>query len=276
MKTKTTLYDLLGVTAAAGELELRTAYERATDHYQNGRHGLTPEDADNKLKAIKEAWWILSDPGRRAAYDASLAPTRAPELPPLPATAPTVNPLPLPGGPLPVEVEIKALAKRSPLRIMIGVIGTLMIVGMVIQIFFSMFAFRQVSRGGDVASTAAERAAAAERRQIYGNLSDAEIAEQEAKERREREERRETEAARRAEYERKEQQRAHERELLERKRYADQVSSDLQRAEEDAKRKAEWDKQAAEIKERQAEAEENAKLRARLARERERLRLGAY
>ena len=34
-----------------------------------------------KIKVIKEAWWILSDPGRRATYDASLVPTQPERVP---------------------------------------------------------------------------------------------------------------------------------------------------------------------------------------------------
>ncbi len=262
---KTTLYDLLRLTPDASASDIQAAHIKLVEHYRTGNHGLPPGDADNRIKAIKEAWWVLSDANRRAAYDASLAPTQ-PDLPPVAMAA---------GAPLPIEVEIKALKQRSPLRIMLTVIGGLMIVGMLIQIFFSVFAFRQVSRAasGDAVNPAMERAAAAERRQMYGNLSDQEIADQEDAARREREAFRQTEAERRAEYARREEERKHEQALAERKRYADQVSSDLQRSEEAARQKAEWDRQQREARERLAQEDEERRLQDSLARERARLRL---
>lgn len=269
MKNRTTLYDLLRLPPTATEADIHVAHLRLVRHYQSGQHGLSPEDADNRIKAIKEAWWTLSDASRRAAYDAGLAPTQ-PESAADPQLATAIA-----GGPLPVEVEIKGLKQRSPLRIMLTVIGGLMIVGMLIQIFFSVFAFRQVSRAasGDAVNPAMERAAAAERRQMYGNLSDQEIADQEDAARREREAFRQTEAERRAEYARREEERKHEQALAERKRYADQVSSDLQRSEEAARQKAEWDRQQREARERLAQEDEERRLQDRLARERARLRL---
>jgi len=265
MKPRATLYDLLRLAPTASERDIHAAHLRLVRHYQSGPHGLQPADADNRIKAIKEAWWVLSDPVRRAAYDASLTP----DAPPQPEQAPW------PGMPLPVEIELKSL-KRSPLRIMLTIIGVLMIVGMTIQIFFSVFAFRQVSRiaGGDAASAAQAQTAAAERRANYGNLTDKEIAEQEDAAIRRREEYRQQEAERRLDYQRKEEERQRERALQERKQYADQVSADLQRAEEAARQKAEWERQQKEARERQIQAEEDARLQMRLAQERARLRLG--
>ncbi len=255
MKTRTTLYDLFGLPSTATEADLHAAQRRLIAHYQSGTHGLGQDDADNKIKAVREAYWILSDPGRRAAYDASLIPT------PPPSGGVASD------GPRPVEVEIKALGQRSPLRIMLSIIGALMIVGMLIQIFISVFAFRQVTGGADAAM---ERAAAAERRQTYGTLSEQEIAEQHAAEARQRDDYRQSEAERRREQARRDEERRHEQALAERQSYANQVSADLQRAEEAARQKADWDRQQKEARERQAEAEENRRLQERLARERAR------
>jgi curved DNA-binding protein CbpA len=263
MKAKTTLYDLLGLTPSATEADIHAAHIRLVRHYQSGPHGLAPMDADNQIKVIKEAWWILSDPARRATYDASLAPTRPETVPPVQAQAPLAELM------QPLKVEISDV-KWTPGRIMLLTIGGLMIVGMVIQIFFSLFAFKSAGRvaSGEVAAEAQQRVIAAERRQMYGDLSEQEIAEQEAAARQQREESVRNAEERRREYARKEEERQRERALQERSSYADRVSADLERAEEAARRKAEWDKRQKEEAERRVDMEEQRRVQERVTRER--------
>jgi curved DNA-binding protein CbpA len=55
---------------------------RLVRHYQNGIHGLSGAEADQRIQAIKGAWWTLSDPGRRLAYDTGLAAAQALARPP--------------------------------------------------------------------------------------------------------------------------------------------------------------------------------------------------
>ena len=120
MKTRTTLYDLLGLPPTATEADIHAAQLRLVRHYQSGPHGMDQVDADNQIKVVKEACWILSDPGRRAAYDASLAPTQ-PELPPG---------LGVPAGVLPVDLPPPRVFKpRPPLRTMLTVTLPLMMPG---------------------------------------------------------------------------------------------------------------------------------------------------
>ena len=107
-----------------------------------------------------------------------------------------------------------------------------------------------------------------------GTVTDDEIARQATEERRRREAYQQAEAERRAEYERHEAERRHEMALAERKQYADQVTNSVQRAEEDARRKAEWERQQREAREREEEAREQARVEQRLARERARLGVG--
>lgn len=260
MKAKTTLYDLLGLTPSATEADIHAAHIRLVRHYQSGPHGLAPMDADNQIKVVKEAWWILSDPARRATYDASLVPTQ-PEA--VLAQAPRADLL------QPLKVEISDV-KWTPGRVMLSIIGGLMIVGMVIQIFFSLFAFKNAGRvaSGEVAVEMQERVIAAERRQMYGDLSEQEIAEQEAAARQQREESVRTAEEQRREYARKEEERQRERALQERSSYADRVSADLERAEEAARRKAEWDKRQKEEAERRVDMEEQRRVQERVTRER--------
>lgn len=258
MKARTTLYDLLGLTPQASEADIHAAHIRLFNHYKSGTHGLQPMDAENQIKVIKEAYWILSDPGRRDAYDASLATPIPPEvdLPP-----------PVAGAPLKVEI---ADVKWTPGRIMLSIIGGLMIIGMSIQIFFSVFAFKQAGRvaSGEAAAEAQERVMAAEKRQMYGTLDDKEIAAQEAREAEERADSRRRAEEQRLEYARKEEERKREWALREREQYADRVSSDLERAEQSARQKAEWDKRQKEEAARRADLEEERRIQERVSRER--------
>ncbi len=259
MKARTTLYDLLGLTPDATEAEIRAAHLLLVERYQSGKRGLPPVDADNRIKAIKEAYWILSEPGRRAAYDASLLQTSA------------APPLPLADGGLPLKVEISDV-KWTPGRIMLTIIGGLMIVGMVIQIFFSLFAFKQAGRAasGEMAAEAQERVMAAERRQMYGNMSEAEIAEQERRERQERADSTSRYEQERQERARRDEERRREEALRERTYYADRVSSDLERAEQAARQQAEREQRQKEEAERRVEMEEQRRVQERLSRERAR------
>jgi len=77
-----THYEVLGVDRAAPAAELRQAYvEQARRHHPD--RGGDPAS----MRAVNEAWAALSDPGRRALYDLSLAApvrradVRAPEPP---------------------------------------------------------------------------------------------------------------------------------------------------------------------------------------------------
>jgi molecular chaperone DnaJ len=66
------LYGLLGVEQGASEEELALAWRRrARDEHPDAR----PSDADapGRFRALAEAWRVLGDPARRAAYDRSLA-----------------------------------------------------------------------------------------------------------------------------------------------------------------------------------------------------------
>ena len=61
-------YDILGVKKTVSDAELKTAYRRAARKYHPDRN---PDDdtAEAKFKEAKEAWEVLSDSQKRAAYD---------------------------------------------------------------------------------------------------------------------------------------------------------------------------------------------------------------
>src|SRR5690349_8727729 len=66
------LYQLLGVPRDASREEIALAWRRrARDEHPDAR----PADADapGRFRALAEAWQVLGDPARRAAYDRILA-----------------------------------------------------------------------------------------------------------------------------------------------------------------------------------------------------------
>jgi len=60
-----TLYDVLGVTPEAGEDDLKAAYRRLSRQVHPDQGG-----SDLLFRAVHDAYVTLSDPARRAAYDA--------------------------------------------------------------------------------------------------------------------------------------------------------------------------------------------------------------
>ena len=80
------MYDRHGVAPAASADEIRAAYRRIARRVHPDRGSAGNEAA---MAAVNEAWRVLSDPGRRAEYDASLrarastvaAPSAAPTRP---------------------------------------------------------------------------------------------------------------------------------------------------------------------------------------------------
>jgi len=74
-------YDVLGIEPDAPATAVRAAYvERARRHHPD-RHtdadAATRSEAERTMQRINEAWLVLGDAERRAAYDLSLAPSTA-------------------------------------------------------------------------------------------------------------------------------------------------------------------------------------------------------
>jgi curved DNA-binding protein CbpA len=65
------LYQLLGVARDASRDEIALAWRRrARDEHPDARRG--DAGAPARFRALAEAWQVLGDPGRRAAYDREL------------------------------------------------------------------------------------------------------------------------------------------------------------------------------------------------------------
>lgn len=70
MAAKTDYYDILGVTKGASAEELKKAYRKQALEWHPDRHqGADKEASEKRFKEINEAYQILSDPQKKAAYD---------------------------------------------------------------------------------------------------------------------------------------------------------------------------------------------------------------
>jgi len=73
-------YEVLGVAKNAAEDEIKKAYRKlAMKHHPDRNQGDEAKKAEEKFKEAKEAYEMLTDPQKRAAYDSTATPasTRA-------------------------------------------------------------------------------------------------------------------------------------------------------------------------------------------------------
>src|SRR6201990_1599733 len=66
--TKVDYYEVLGVARDCKDQELKTAYRKLAMQHHPDRNPGNPE-AEEKFKEASEAYQVLSDPDKRAAYD---------------------------------------------------------------------------------------------------------------------------------------------------------------------------------------------------------------
>jgi molecular chaperone DnaJ len=69
MAAKEDFYKLLEIGKNASDAEIKKSYRRMAMKFHPDRNTDDPETAEKKFKEIKEAYEVLSDPKKRAAYD---------------------------------------------------------------------------------------------------------------------------------------------------------------------------------------------------------------
>jgi molecular chaperone DnaJ len=69
MADKEDFYKVLGIERNASDAEIKKKYRSLAMKFHPDRHADNPEAAEAKFKQVKEAYEILSDPKKRAAYD---------------------------------------------------------------------------------------------------------------------------------------------------------------------------------------------------------------
>lgn len=69
MNQKRDYYEVLGVTRDASEQELKSAYRRLAMQYHPDRNPHDKAESEEKFKEITEAYGVLADSQKRAAYD---------------------------------------------------------------------------------------------------------------------------------------------------------------------------------------------------------------
>jgi DnaJ-class molecular chaperone len=69
MASKTDYYDMLGVSKGASADEIKKAYRKQALEWHPDRHKDDKEAAEKRFKEINEAYQVLSDPQKKAAFD---------------------------------------------------------------------------------------------------------------------------------------------------------------------------------------------------------------
>ena len=68
--SKRDFYEVLGVPKNAAEEDIKKAYRKlAMKHHPDRNQGDTAKKSEEKFKEAKEAYEMLTDPQKRAAYD---------------------------------------------------------------------------------------------------------------------------------------------------------------------------------------------------------------
>lgn len=249
MAQEANYYGLLEISTEADLHEIAQAYREQSRRLQAEADELDPAEFDTRQTLLKTAFDVLSNPLRRADYDAGLA-LRAAEI----------------GILQPTLAERKP---RSPLRTLLTVIAALLAVGLTIQVSVMLMAYKRAQAVygeeaglSNAPGSAADKAALQDFYQTYGiraksraemellreDIRRKEAAEREAQQQERQQERQQDEQAR------KERQFADEAH-----RVGEQVSADLRRAERELEMARAEAQRQAEEKERQAEENERRK-----------------
>lgn len=213
---KKTLYEILEVAPTADHVEIQAAFQRLMKQYEAQALGENAADTNIQINLIKEAYSTLADHGRRSGYDASLASRITPTR---------------------LEVEIHE-PHRSPQKTLLLIIGSLIAIGMIIQIAFMLLSYRNANLANALAEAQENKVRLREYEMEMGEPKSA----SEIEARRVAREQRQTEHSL-AEEERRlaNEARQRERELEESRRYASRISDERMRADEGVRRQAEYE-----------------------------------
>ena len=69
MSEKRDYYEVLGVQKGASEDEIKKAYKKLARKYHPDLNRDDPKAAEEKFKEVNEAYDVLKDPQKKAAYD---------------------------------------------------------------------------------------------------------------------------------------------------------------------------------------------------------------
>lgn len=244
---KKSLYEILGVSPSADHVEIQAAFHRLIRQYESQASSNNSADGDIQIKILKEAYSTLADHERRSGYDASLAAYATPAR---------------------VQVEIHE-PHRSPQKTLLIIIGSLIAIGMAIQIVFMLVSYRNANMANALAEAQESKVRLREyEMQMDPPKSAYEIEEQRlARETRE-EEQRLAEEARRLAYDASQR----ERELEAARRYAEQISDERARADERVQRQAESEQKRLEQEEISRKQQEEYVAKRQIDAEKQRLR----
>ncbi len=239
---KKTLYEILGVVPSADDAAIAAAYRRLTQQHAALASRMDP-DADIQIKLIKEAYSTLSDYGRRSSYDASLM-ARA--------------------NPTRVAVEIHE--PRSFQKTLLLIIGSLIAIGMTIQIGFMLMSYRYANN-----SLAEAQENKVRLREYEMEMGAPKSASEIEAQRLAAEQRREEQALSTEQRRLANEERERERKLEEERRYASRISDERIHTEEQAQRKTEYEKKRVEQDEIQRKQQEEYAAKRQIENEKRRL-----
>ena len=299
------MYEILEVPPSASDSDIQAAYQRLSQKLLSEKNGINDEEIEFKLKVINVAFNTLSVKRTREAYDIRQGISKAPDnatsslsMVPIesseePATlkaeamslkaeamslkaeavALRADVMALKVGssyPVPTVTESvleKSSRMLSPVKKALMIVGTLVAIGMVVQVMFMLMVNRQAVQVVGGSAKAEEKAMLQDYYQQTGIRvnSKAEMDLLEAANRRKEQEER---ASREQERAQQEQERKYERFVEESRREGERVSEDLRRAEQQAREEEEMKAREAQEEQRRKEEEEYQ----RIEREKERWR----
>jgi curved DNA-binding protein CbpA len=245
MRKKIDFYAILGIPRSSSETEIEAAYDHLMQQLESDGHGLDAKQLSHRINLLNQAYWALSDRGRRTSYDFSLD---------------------RPDTPLQFSVEIQEPRWTSP-KAILNIVGRLLVMGLLIQVGFMLVNFYMASQANKAQAPSEQDHILNGYDAINGKLSPEEraagvtLADKQRQEAEADQIRREQEDARRRQ----------EWELEKDRRYADEVSSNLREAEEQIRYRAEEERR----RQAELEREKQEQERDRMERLREKWRTGS-